>query len=299
MRQCGGDKRAQLLLDSKIQYLSFLPDLPRRPYSTHSPSLLHLFNSSNIWPQSNFASDTIIIVLDTGVYSHNHPSFSDSVLPSPPSSWPGSCYSGLGFPFSSYNRKHIGARFFFKGYEAVAVSHPSTNPVNLRAINVDKPPAEEEFIESDYDLPAGDKDYQQVINEQRDKKKGDRPATAPLVNPVTCPAKDLDVGEDSESDCDSYDDLFTEPESEGEGQISFAIHGETGEITGGNIEEEVQGNTPANVGARRQKYTPLRRNASQSQVTNHGPIFNVNISRSSDVSVSNVGNVTHFRTGQS
>ncbi|KAJ0983802.1 hypothetical protein J5N97_002158 [Dioscorea zingiberensis] len=103
--------------------LSVIPDLPRHPHTTHTPSFLHLSNSSGIWPQSDYASDTIIGILDTGVYPHNHPSFSDSGLPPPPSSWRGSCNSGPGFPSSSCNRKLIGARFFFKGYEA-ALGHP-------------------------------------------------------------------------------------------------------------------------------------------------------------------------------
>lgn len=110
-------------LRSHPSILSILPDLPRHPHTTHTPSFLHLSNSSGIWPQSDFASDTIIAVLDTGVYPHNHPSFSDSGLPSPPSSWRGSCDSGPGFPSSSCNRKLIGARFFYKGYEA-ALGHP-------------------------------------------------------------------------------------------------------------------------------------------------------------------------------
>ncbi|KAJ0964908.1 hypothetical protein J5N97_026046 [Dioscorea zingiberensis] len=49
-----------------------------------------------------------------------------------------------------------------------------------------------------------------------------------------------------------------------EKSASSAIDGQAGEITGGNNEAEVQGNTPANVGSKRHKYITLRMSDSQS-----------------------------------
>ncbi|WOK94099.1 subtilisin-like protease SBT1.4 [Canna indica] len=96
--------------------LAVLRDRPRFPHTTHSPEFLHLSTSSGIWPLSSFASDVIVGVLDTGIYP-SRASFDDSSLPPPPSSWRGSCETGSGFN-ASCNCKLIGARFFYKGYEA-------------------------------------------------------------------------------------------------------------------------------------------------------------------------------------
>ncbi|XP_010917483.2 subtilisin-like protease SBT1.4 [Elaeis guineensis] len=103
--------------------LSVLPDRARQPHTTRSPTFLRLSPYSGLWPSSSFASDAVIAVLDTGIFP-SRPSFLDSSLSPPPSSWRGSCDSGSGFNSSqACNRKLIGARFFYKGYES-AMGHP-------------------------------------------------------------------------------------------------------------------------------------------------------------------------------
>ncbi|RWW78600.1 hypothetical protein BHE74_00013173 [Ensete ventricosum] len=103
--------------------LAVLPDRLRHPHTTRSPGFLRLSTSTGLWPFSSFASDVVVGVLDTGIYP-SRASFADDSLPPPPSTWRGYCESGNGFNASSCcNRKLIGARFFYQGYEA-ALGHP-------------------------------------------------------------------------------------------------------------------------------------------------------------------------------
>ncbi|XP_042427689.1 subtilisin-like protease SBT1.4 [Zingiber officinale] len=98
--------------------LAVLPDRPCQRHTTRSPAFLRLSSSFGLWPFSSFASDVVVGILDTGVYPDSRSSFVDDSLPPPPSSWRGSCEAGKGFNTSFCNRKLIGARVFFKGYEA-------------------------------------------------------------------------------------------------------------------------------------------------------------------------------------
>ncbi|KAL9275628.1 Subtilisin-like protease SBT1.4-like protein [Drosera capensis] len=98
--------------------LSAVPDLPRRLHTTHTPHFLSLSPSSGLWPNSDYANDIIVGVLDTGIWPE-HRSFSDSTGYGPvPSKWTGSCEIGPDFNSSSCNRKLIGARAYYRGYEA-------------------------------------------------------------------------------------------------------------------------------------------------------------------------------------
>ncbi|XP_072977515.1 subtilisin-like protease SBT1.4 [Typha angustifolia] len=113
-------------LRSHPSILAVLPDRPRFPHTTHSPSFLHLSPSSGLWPLSRFASGAVVAVLDTGIWPsrRSFSSSSDSSLLPPPPSWRGSCDSAPSFNSSEFcNNKLIGARFFYKGYEA-ALGHP-------------------------------------------------------------------------------------------------------------------------------------------------------------------------------
>ncbi|KAM2993660.1 subtilisin-like protease SBT1.4 [Malus sylvestris] len=97
--------------------LSVTPDQPRQLHTTHTPSFLGLAESFGLWPNSDYADDVIVGVLDTGIWPER-PSFSDSGLGPVPSRWKGTCVSAPDFPSSSCNRKIIGARAYFDGYEA-------------------------------------------------------------------------------------------------------------------------------------------------------------------------------------
>ncbi|GLJ54872.1 hypothetical protein SUGI_1178360 [Cryptomeria japonica] len=91
-----------------------------RVHTTHSWEFLgvnkiHL--GSNTDYLSNVQSDVIIGVIDTGIWPESE-SFSDECLSKVPSRFKGTCETGVGFNASNCNRKIIGARFYFKGFEA-------------------------------------------------------------------------------------------------------------------------------------------------------------------------------------
>ncbi|CAN4089172.1 unnamed protein product [Withania somnifera] len=81
--------------------VSVIPDRVRQLHTTHTPTFLGLADSFGIWPNSDYADDVIV-----------------GGLSAVPSSWKGKCESGPDFPSTSCNRKIIGARLFYKGYEA-------------------------------------------------------------------------------------------------------------------------------------------------------------------------------------
>ncbi|CAK9179866.1 unnamed protein product [Ilex paraguariensis] len=97
--------------------LSVIPDLIRHVHTTHTPQFLGLADSFGLWPNSDYADDVIIGLLDTGIWPER-PSFSDAGLSPVPSNWKGICETGPDFPKSSCNRKIIGARAYYLGYEA-------------------------------------------------------------------------------------------------------------------------------------------------------------------------------------
>ncbi|XWS77130.1 hypothetical protein CRYUN_Cryun01aG0235600 [Craigia yunnanensis] len=108
----------QLELLSKIDGFQYAtPDEELSLYTTHTPQFLGLEKGKGLWHASNLKSDVIIGVVDTGIWPE-HPSFQDHGLSAIPTRWKGGCMNGTQFSSSNCNRKLIGARFFFKGYEA-------------------------------------------------------------------------------------------------------------------------------------------------------------------------------------
>ncbi|CAI9101660.1 OLC1v1039033C1 [Oldenlandia corymbosa var. corymbosa] len=100
-------------------FLSAAKDELLSLHTTHTPQFLGLKIGHGLWSAPNLASDVIIGVVDTGIWPE-HISFRDSGLPSVPSRWKGTCEAGTKFYTSNCNKKLIGARVFFKGYEAIA-----------------------------------------------------------------------------------------------------------------------------------------------------------------------------------
>ncbi|CAK9150113.1 unnamed protein product [Ilex paraguariensis] len=97
--------------------LSVIPDRVRFIHTTRTPHFLGLADSFGLWPNSNYADDVIIGVLDTGIWPER-PCFADTGISPVPSTWKGICETGPDFPESSCNRKIIGARAYHRGYEA-------------------------------------------------------------------------------------------------------------------------------------------------------------------------------------
>ncbi|RDX88742.1 Subtilisin-like protease SBT1.4, partial [Mucuna pruriens] len=97
--------------------LAVEPDQIRHLHTTHTPRFLGLADSYGLWPNSDYADEVIVGVLDTGIWPELE-SFSDKTLSAVPSAWKGSCQSSRDFPSSLCNKKIIGAKAFYKGYES-------------------------------------------------------------------------------------------------------------------------------------------------------------------------------------
>jgi subtilisin family serine protease len=99
-------------------FLSAIPDELLTLHTTYTPHFLGLTNGKGLWSAPNLASDVIIGVLDSGIWPE-HISFKDSGFSPIPPKWKGICENGTKFSSSKCNKKLIGARYYFRGYEKV------------------------------------------------------------------------------------------------------------------------------------------------------------------------------------
>uniref|UniRef100_A0A6N2MWI1 Subtilisin-like protease fibronectin type-III domain-containing protein n=1 Tax=Salix viminalis TaxID=40686 RepID=A0A6N2MWI1_SALVM len=108
-----------LKLQTLPHIIAVIPERVRHLHTTRSPQFLGLktADSAGLLKESDFGSDLVIGVIDTGIWPERQ-SFNDRDLGPVPSKWKGVCVSGKDFASSSCNRKLIGARFFCNGYEA-------------------------------------------------------------------------------------------------------------------------------------------------------------------------------------
>eukprot|EP00249_Psilotum_nudum_P014794 c25009_g1_i2 orf=549-2870(+) len=111
-------------------FLGMFPDKARQLHTTRTPQFLGLNSSYGLWPRSNYGSDVIIGVLDTGIWPESK-SFTDHRIGPVPRHWKGLCQVGPGFNASLCNRKLVGARYFVKGYEAM--SGPMNETLEFRS----------------------------------------------------------------------------------------------------------------------------------------------------------------------
>lgn len=108
-----------LKLHSLPHIVAVIPEQVRHLQTTRSPEFLGLktTDSAGLLKESDFGSDLVIGVIDTGIWPERQ-SFNDRDLGPIPPRWKGQCVAGNGFPANSCNRKLIGARFFCSGYES-------------------------------------------------------------------------------------------------------------------------------------------------------------------------------------
>ncbi|OAY51419.1 subtilisin-like serine-protease S [Manihot esculenta] len=112
-------EQAQKLAESD-SVVSVFESRMNKLHTTHSweflgVSSLHQYN--NQLPVASSSSDIIIGVIDSGVWPESE-SFNDRGLGPVPKKFKGTCVPGEKFSSANCNRKIIGARFYYKGFEA-------------------------------------------------------------------------------------------------------------------------------------------------------------------------------------
>ncbi|KAG2305651.1 hypothetical protein Bca4012_085182 [Brassica carinata] len=111
-------QEATQLLDHP-NVISVIPEQVRHLHTTRSPEFLGLRSTdkAGLLEESDFGSDLVIGVIDTGIWPER-PSFDDRGLGPVPAKWKGQCVPSQDFPATACNRKLVGAKFFCGGYEA-------------------------------------------------------------------------------------------------------------------------------------------------------------------------------------
>ncbi|KAK6937349.1 PA domain [Dillenia turbinata] len=108
-------------LKQRREILGVFPDRVRQLHTTRSPEFLGLISpaslSNGLLKESDFGSNVILGILDTGIWPERH-SFHDEGLGPIPSHWKGECVEGENFTKALCNNKVIGARYFTAGYDA-------------------------------------------------------------------------------------------------------------------------------------------------------------------------------------
>ncbi|KMZ71424.1 Subtilisin-like serine protease [Zostera marina] len=106
-------------LESNKGVVAVFPDTVYQLHTTRSAEFLGLETEAmnTMWSAAIADHDVVVGVIDTGIWPES-PSFNDSGMGPVPVWWKGVCEEGRGFSKKDCNRKIIGARIFYNGYEA-------------------------------------------------------------------------------------------------------------------------------------------------------------------------------------
>ena len=100
--------------------VAIFPETKYQLHTTRSPMFLGLEpeDTTSVWSEKLAGHDVIVGVLDTGIWPESE-SFNDTGMTPVPTHWKGMCETGRGFQKHHCNKKIVGARVFYRGYEAV------------------------------------------------------------------------------------------------------------------------------------------------------------------------------------
>ncbi|PON69978.1 Subtilase [Parasponia andersonii] len=107
-------------LEEEDGVLAIFPETKYELHTTRSPLFLGLDpaqDTAGVWSQRLSDHDVIVGVLDTGIWPESE-SFNDTGMSPVPARWKGACETGRGFTKRHCNRKIVGARMFYRGYES-------------------------------------------------------------------------------------------------------------------------------------------------------------------------------------
>ncbi|XP_010248001.1 PREDICTED: subtilisin-like protease SBT1.3 [Nelumbo nucifera] len=109
-------------LEEGYGVLAVYPETVYHLHTTRSPMFLGLEtedSTSTVWSDTLSDHDVVVGVLDTGIWPESA-SFNDTGMKPVPAQWKGACETGRGFTTDNCNKKIIGARIFYRGYEAAS-----------------------------------------------------------------------------------------------------------------------------------------------------------------------------------
>lgn len=108
-------------LQERNGVVSIFPETVYQLHTTRSPLFLGLEHEDSTSAFSDKLSDydVVVGVLDTGIWPES-PSFNDTGMTRVPTRWRGACETGRGFVKHHCNKKIVGARVFYRGYEAAS-----------------------------------------------------------------------------------------------------------------------------------------------------------------------------------
>lgn len=103
------------------EVVAVFPETVYEIHTTRSPLFLGLErqDSTSTLAYRPSQYDVVVGVLDTGIWPES-PSFNDSGMTAAPAHWRGACEVGRGFAKHHCNKKIVGARVFYRGYEAAS-----------------------------------------------------------------------------------------------------------------------------------------------------------------------------------